>query len=75
MELSRHGLLAGPSSGFNLKGLYQFLEETIDRGDLDSLRGPDGQVYCAFICCDLPFIYISVKFCSLNSPMKAARPY
>ncbi|TIB99486.1 tryptophan synthase beta subunit-like PLP-dependent enzyme [Wallemia mellicola] len=57
--LSRNGLLAGPSSGFNLKGLYNYLERAKNNNDLDKLRSEDGFVNCVFICCDLPYVYIN----------------
>ncbi|KAF8918677.1 tryptophan synthase beta subunit-like PLP-dependent enzyme [Mucidula mucida] len=65
LELCRQGLLCGPSSGLALKGLYQYLEKMKTEGRLDALRGADGFVSCAFICCDLPFLYISEYFSKL----------
>ncbi|KAJ7187822.1 tryptophan synthase beta subunit-like PLP-dependent enzyme [Mycena filopes] len=62
VELCRQGLLVGPSSGLALTGLYHFLEKTKANGALDKLRGPDGKIKCAFICCDLPFPYIGEYF-------------
>lgn len=61
LDLCRHGVLAGPSSGLALRGLLKFLQKTKDNGQeaLDSLRGPDGRIDCVFICCDLPFQYIA----------------
>ncbi|KAJ7505630.1 cysteine synthase B [Mycena galericulata] len=62
MELCRQGLLVGPSSGLALTGLFHFLEKAKMRGELDELRGPDGKIKCAFICCDQPFQYIGEYF-------------
>ncbi|KAF7375455.1 Cysteine synthase B [Mycena sanguinolenta] len=62
LELCRQGLLVGPSSGLALTGLYHFLEKTKASGGLDRLRGRDGKIKCAFICCDQPFQYIGEYF-------------
>ncbi|KAJ6463181.1 cysteine synthase [Mycena vulgaris] len=62
MDLCRQGLLVGPSSGLALTGLYHFLDKSKASGALDRLRGPDGKIKCAFICCDQPFQYISEYF-------------
>lgn len=48
LELCRQGLIAGPSSGLALKGLYQFLEKAKKNGQLDGLRADDGFIYCEF---------------------------
>ncbi|KAJ1309353.1 hypothetical protein OPQ81_006132 [Rhizoctonia solani] len=66
LELCRQGLLVGPSSGLSLKGLYQYLEKMKKHGELDGLRADDGNVYCAFICCDQPYQYISDYFTKLE---------
>ncbi|CAO1625586.1 unnamed protein product [Parajaminaea phylloscopi] len=60
LQLCRTGLLVGPSSGFNLKGLYQHLEELKQSGKLEALRGHTGtgELNAVFICCDGPFQYI-----------------
>ncbi|TIB59850.1 hypothetical protein E3P78_03390 [Wallemia ichthyophaga] len=58
--LSRNGIIAGPSSGFNLKGLYNYLDRAKEMKELDKLRSSeDGFVNCVFICCDLPYVYMS----------------
>ncbi|KAF8168670.1 tryptophan synthase beta subunit-like PLP-dependent enzyme [Mycena galopus ATCC 62051] len=62
LQLCRQGLLVGPSSGLALTGLYHFLEKAKASGSLDRLRGPDGKIKCAFICCDQPFQYIGEYF-------------
>ncbi|PNS17606.1 Cysteine synthase 2 [Sphaceloma murrayae] len=67
MDLSRQGLICGPSSGFNLQGLYQFLERHKQNGTMDSIRSEDGSIHCAFLCCDLPYQYIDEYFAKLGS--------
>jgi cysteine synthase len=59
LELCRNGLLVGPSSGLGLLGVLKFLEKKKAAGELDSLRNENGEIPCAFICCDQPFQYIS----------------
>ncbi len=56
LALSRMGLLAGPSSGFALAGLLQFIAE--NKTKLDDLRNADGEVDTMFICFDtlLPYL-------------------
>ncbi|KAF5018639.1 hypothetical protein F66182_9389 [Fusarium sp. NRRL 66182] len=67
LELCRNGLLCGPSSGFNLKGLYQLIEKRKAAGTLSELAGPDGGINCVFLCCDLPYQYINEYFDKLGS--------
>jgi hypothetical protein len=50
--------LGGPSSGFALAGLLQFLETTVERSALDELRNADGEVYAVFVCADTPLPYL-----------------
>lgn len=66
MLLSREGLICGPSSGMTLQGLYNFLQNHKDRGNLHSLAGPDGNVCCVFMCCDLPYQYLDDYFAKLG---------
>ena len=42
LELIRRGILAGPSSGFNLKGLLKYLGELSKGGELDRVRNENG---------------------------------
>ncbi|KAL0254268.1 hypothetical protein SLS55_009742 [Diplodia seriata] len=66
LALSREGLVCGPSSGFNLQGLYQFIEKRKAAGTLSSLADPDsGDITCVFLCCDLPYQYINEYFAAL----------
>ncbi|KAM0724174.1 hypothetical protein Q7P37_000056 [Cladosporium fusiforme] len=63
LSLTRNGLVCGPSSGFNLVGLLRYLEKHQQAGTLSSLRNPStGQIDCVFLCCDLPYQYISEYF-------------
>lgn len=62
LDLIREGIVCGPSSGFNLQGLFQLVEKRKADGTLGELAGPDGEIHCAFLCCDLPYQYISEYF-------------
>jgi cysteine synthase A len=82
MELSREGLICGPSSGFNLKGkivlsclgagwlikigLYNYLQKRKEQGTLRQLAGDDGEIHCVFVCCDLPYQYLEDYFVKLG---------
>ncbi|POS81270.1 cysteine synthase A [Diaporthe helianthi] len=66
LEMSREGLISGPSSGFNLQGLYNFLQKQRYDGTLDTLRGEDGNVHCVFVACDLPYQYLNEYFDKLG---------
>lgn len=67
LELIRNGLVCGPSSGFNLQGLYQMLGKRKSEGTLNDIKGPDGQIHCVFLCCDLPYQYVSEYFDKLGA--------
>lgn len=66
LEMSREGLICGPSSGFNLQGLYNFLQKQKSEGSLDTLRGDDGNIHCVFMACDLPYQYLGEYFDKLG---------
>ncbi|KAK5988875.1 O-acetylserine (thiol)-lyase-like protein [Cladobotryum mycophilum] len=66
LELCRQGLVCGPSSGFNLRGLFQFIEKRKADGSLSELAGPDGDIHCVFLCCDLPYQYVDEYFDKLG---------
>jgi cysteine synthase len=66
LQLSREGLICGPSSGLNLKGLLNFLEKQKAAGKLGELAGEDGEVHCVFLCCDLPYQYMSDYYTKLG---------
>ncbi|KAK3290229.1 tryptophan synthase beta subunit-like PLP-dependent enzyme [Chaetomium fimeti] len=62
LSLCREGLVCGPSSGFNLKGLYKFIARRKADGSLAELAGENGEVHCVFLSCDLPYQYMSEYF-------------
>lgn len=66
LQLCRSGIVGGPSSGFNLQGLYQFLEKRKQMGTLAQLAGKDGEIHCVTLCCDLPYQYIDEYFDKLG---------
>lgn len=66
LEMCREGLICGPSSGFNLKGLYNLLEKRKSAATLSELAGTDGTINCVFMCCDLPYQYIQEYFDKLG---------
>ncbi|ORY61524.1 tryptophan synthase beta subunit-like PLP-dependent enzyme [Pseudomassariella vexata] len=67
LKLCRQGLVCGPSSGFNLKGLFQFIEKRKAEGTLSELAGEDGEIHAVFLCCDLPYQYIEEYFEKLGA--------
>lgn len=67
LKLCREGLVCGPSSGFNLQGLLQMLSKCKAAGTLSDLAGSDGVTHCVFLCCDLPYQYISEYFQKLGA--------
>lgn len=66
LQLCREGLVCGPSSGFNLIGLFKMLEKRKTEGTLSDLRSEDGLAHCVFLCCDLPYQYIGEYFQNLG---------
>jgi cysteine synthase/rhodanese-related sulfurtransferase len=58
LALCRHGLMAGPSSGFAYAGLLQFLAEHKNAGSLDRYRNQKGEVVAVFVCPDSPLPYL-----------------
>ncbi|EEU39405.1 uncharacterized protein NECHADRAFT_94346 [Fusarium vanettenii 77-13-4] len=77
LDLTRQGIVCGPSSGFTLKGLFQRIEKFKQEGRLSQLAGPDGEIHCVFMCSDLPFQYLSEYFEKLGpgkfSPIRNQR--
>lgn len=55
LNLCRHGLLVGPSSGQALVGMMDTLNRKKADGTLDELRNESGEIHCAFICADHMF--------------------
>lgn len=74
LDLTRQGLVCGPSSGLTLQGLIQRLQKRKHDGTLSQLAGPSGEIKCVFLCCDLPFQYVNEYFDKLPAdkfrPMK-----
>ncbi|KAF4341332.1 cysteine synthase A [Fusarium beomiforme] len=66
LDLTRQGIVCGPSSGFTLKGLFQRIEKLKQEGTLSNLAGPDNEIHCVFMCCDLPFQYLNEYFQNLG---------
>lgn len=58
LELCRHGIMAGPSSGFALAGLIRYLEARRAAGELDALRNENAEVLATFVCADTPLPYL-----------------
>lgn len=67
LKLIRNGILGGPSSGFNLKGLLKYFERMSNENKLDGLRNAHGEIIAVFITCDTPFPYIDEYFKYLES--------
>jgi cysteine synthase A len=66
LELVRHGIMGGPSSGFALAGLSDFLSKAKSKETLDELRGKNGEIKTVFICGDTPLPYINDYFAVLG---------
>ena len=67
MELSRSGLIVGPSSGLSLVGLLHYLQQRQTDNTLDQIRNSVGEVNCTFICPDTPFPYFDEYFKYLDA--------
>ncbi|KAE8155416.1 tryptophan synthase beta subunit-like PLP-dependent enzyme [Aspergillus tamarii] len=67
MNMSREGLICGPSSGMALRGLLEFLQEQKDSRQLLHYAEPNTrEVSCVFPCCDLPYQYMDTYFQKLS---------
>ncbi|KAB8297993.1 hypothetical protein EYC80_001766 [Monilinia laxa] len=67
MKLSREGLIAGPSTGMALQGLFDFLQKEKDNEGLKKYADQStGDISCAFICCDLPQKHLETYFKKLS---------
>jgi cysteine synthase/rhodanese-related sulfurtransferase len=62
LNLIRHGIVVGPSSGFALGGLLNFLSKQKEANQLEKLSNEDGVINAVFICCDSPFPYLKDYF-------------
>lgn len=68
MQLSREGLICGPSSGEALQGLLQYLTEMKGSGKLAELEDEStDEISCVFTCSDLPYQYLSTYFEKLGA--------
>lgn len=66
LDLTRQGIVCGPSSGFTLQGLFQRLGKRKQEGSLSKLAGPNGEINCVFMCSDLPYQYLNEYFDKLG---------
>ena len=66
LNLCRHGLLVGPSTGFNLEGLLKSLSNKKESEGFDSLRNNEGIINAVVIACDTPFPYLDEYFYYLD---------
>jgi cysteine synthase/rhodanese-related sulfurtransferase len=66
LELCRHGLLVGPSSGFALAGLLQHLKHAESKQQLEKLKNGKEELICVFVCCDTPYPYLDEYFSVLE---------
>jgi cysteine synthase A len=62
MELSRRGIVVGPSSGLSFVGLLKYLQQKQDSNSLDTLRNKNGEIISVFVCPDTPIPYIDEYF-------------
>jgi cysteine synthase len=68
MELSRQGIVVGPSSGLALAGLFQYLTGLKQENKIDALRDKQSDdVVCVFLCPDGPLPYLDEYFKYLDS--------
>ena len=59
MEMSRLGILAGPSAGLALAGLLEHLKHLKETGGLEARRRAEsGEITCVFPCPDGPMAYL-----------------
>jgi hypothetical protein len=67
MQLSRHGIIAGPSSGEALHGLLAYLGKVKSEGRLSELADPTSrEISCVFVCADLPYQYMDLYYAKLG---------
>lgn len=67
LALCRRGVVVGPSSGFALQGLIDFIKNALSEGSLDKFRNVKGEVLAVFVCCDSPFPYVEEYFKYLDA--------
>ncbi|KAK0654922.1 tryptophan synthase beta subunit-like PLP-dependent enzyme [Cercophora newfieldiana] len=63
MQLSRHGLICGPSSGQALCGVIAHLQAAKAAGNLAEYADPaTNEINAVFVCADLPYQYMDLYF-------------
>lgn len=62
LELCRAGLLVGPSSGFALQGVFDFIKQAKENKTLQRYKNKQGEIVVVFLCCDTPFPYVEEYF-------------
>lgn len=67
LELCRAGLLVGPSSGFALQGVFEFIKRAKENKTLHTYKNEQGEIVVVFLCCDTPFPYIEEYFEHLDA--------
>jgi cysteine synthase len=66
LQLSREGIICGPSSGMCLEGLFKYFGKQKEARFLQRLAGQDGKINCVFMCADLPYQYLDEYFSKLG---------
>lgn len=66
VKLLRRGILGGPSSGMNYAGLLRHLQNAKATGRLQSMVQPNGELWCAFLCCDSPLPHVDEYYEALG---------
>jgi cysteine synthase len=72
LRLSSRGILAGPSSGMALTGLFQYLAGKHGNGGLDPLKNENGEVIAVVACPDSCMLYLNKYTTRLNGEELAA---
>ncbi len=62
LQMIRYGIVVGPSSGFALAGLLNFLKKQKEKNLLKTFANNNGIINAVFICCDSPFPYLKGYF-------------
>lgn len=65
LKLIRLGLFVGPSTGMQLAGIYEYLEQQKRANNLDSLRNHNGTIDIVFLACDSMYPYVEDFFANL----------
>jgi cysteine synthase/cystathionine beta-lyase/cystathionine gamma-synthase len=72
IKLLRRGIFGGPSSGMNYAGVMRYLEEQKKTGRLADMIAPNGELWCAFLCCDSPLPHVDEYYDALGEEYFAA---